>query len=118
MSKLNQYEGLFHPGVMLQMGGPELLIVSIKNTLTMLSNDLRAAHGNTLLGEDRLALELMEFTRDELEKAIEAIQPKLDEFNRLYPSDDSNEGSDNAEVEIPGSGSEPPKTKLIYPGGI
>ncbi len=115
--KLTEFQGLFHPGVMMQMGGAECVVASVKNTLSMLSHDIRVGHGNTLIGEERLALELMEHTRDELVKALEAIQPKLDEYYRLYPPiDPVAEESSDAEVEVQGQGAEPPKTKLIYPG--
>ncbi len=116
--KLKDYPGLFHPGVMMKMGGAEVVITSIKNTLAMLAHDIRVAQGNTLIGEERLALELMEHTRDELEKTIEAIQPKLDEYYQLYPpTEPATEDSKDGEVEVQGQSPEPPKTKLIYPGG-
>ncbi len=117
MSTLNEYEGLFHPGVMMQMGGAELVVASVKNTLAMLSRDIRLGHGNTLIGEERLALELMEHTRDELVKALDAIQPKLDEYYRLYPPDElNNEEVSDAQVEVPGEGADPPQASRIYTG--
>jgi hypothetical protein len=116
--KLKDYPGLFHPGVMMKMGGAEVVIASVRNTLAMLSHDIRVAQGNTLIGEERLALELMEHTRDELDKTLEAIQPKLDEYYQLYPpTEPVAEDSDNGEVEVQGEGAGPPQTKLIYPGG-
>jgi hypothetical protein len=116
--KLTEFQGLFHPGVMMQMGGAECVVASVKNTLTMLSHDIRVGHGNTLIGEERLALELMEHTRDELVKALEAIQPKLDEYYQLYPPiEPVTEDSDNVKIEVSGEGAGLSQTKLIYPGG-
>jgi hypothetical protein len=102
MPKLREYTNMFHPGVMMQMGGAEFVVASVKNTLDMLSRDIRTGHGNTLLGEDRFLLELIEHTRDELEKALDAIQPKLDEFYQLYPSSEPEvkESVEDAKVEI------------------
>jgi hypothetical protein len=80
------------------------------------AREYRSRVGNTLIGQERLALELMEHTRDELTKALDAIQPKLDEFYRLYPEVEPTVIEDqDAEVEIQGEGAEPTVTRLVYP---
>lgn len=72
----------------MQMGGAELVIASVKNTLAMLSHDIRVGHGNTLIGKERHALELMEHVLYTLIMALDVIQPKLDAYYALYPSEE------------------------------